>query len=80
MYCFILGDPDPEEQKVYEPSSPSTSSVSSFSKPRRASRSASMTSDVTPERPPSEASPKKPRILARTNVDNPTRQGRLKKN
>ncbi|XP_018577451.1 protein ELYS isoform X2 [Anoplophora glabripennis] len=50
------GPPDPDEEKIYEPSSPSNSTASSFNKPvRRASRSASMTSDssappTTPKR------------------------------
>ncbi|KAJ8964808.1 hypothetical protein NQ314_004615, partial [Rhamnusium bicolor] len=43
------GKPDPEEEKVYEPSSPSNSTTSSFNKPmRRISRSASVASDSSP--------------------------------
>lgn len=74
-FSNLLGDPDPEEQKVYE-SSPSTGSVSSFTKPRRVSRSASMASDIT-EKPPSETSPKKRKPAARSHTESPTKSSKI---
>lgn len=76
---MFSGEPDPEEQKVYEESSPSTGSVSSFTKPkRRNSRSASMTSEITPEKTPSETSPRKLRSLARSLTLSPAKAGKFK--
>lgn len=73
-YFNILGDPDPEEQQVYTQSSPSTSSISSFTKPRKISRSASVTSDISPEKTTSEISPKT-RSMTRSQTESPSKPG-----
>lgn len=68
----ISGPPDPDEEKIYEPSSPSNSTTSSFNKPvRRASRSASMASD-------SSAPPTTPKRRTKQHLggDSPSSQGK----
>ncbi|KAJ8980297.1 hypothetical protein NQ317_005217 [Molorchus minor] len=67
------GKPDPDEEKIYEQSSPSNSTVSSFTKPaRRTSRSASMASDSS--LPPSVSRPSTPKKTKKS-VEPPSPSG-----
>lgn len=75
-YWLFIGNPDVEEEKIYEQSSPSSSSVGSVTRSRRLSRSASMASNATPEKQHGEAiTPPEKRSIARNIVDSPATPG-----